>query len=64
MKFTHPPGCCLRRRQAATANRQHVTVHNRPARPANTPTIIGVQFEGEDVDRAGPVDVGKQNSPV
>jgi hypothetical protein len=45
-------------------NKQHVTAQNRPAKPAKTPIIIGVQFEGTDVDSAGSVDVGRQNTPV
>ncbi len=47
-----------RRRQAATANKQHVIAQKRPASPANTPTTIGVQLAGDDVDSADSVVCG------
>lgn len=64
MNLTYSSGGCRRRRQTATANKQHVTAQNTPARPAKTPTIIGVQLEGTDVDNDPSPDSTIQNSPV
>jgi len=46
-------GLRRRRRQAATAQRQHVVAKNRAVRPAKIPTIIGVQSAGEFLDCIG-----------
>jgi hypothetical protein len=53
-----------RRRQIATAQRQHVIAQNRPVKPAKIPTIIGVQREGKDGGFISSGSFGKQNSPI